>query len=377
MALTPASVLIFRYDNPDALLTLLLVGAAAALLRSLQTDRLRWVILASTLVGLAFLTKYLQAYLVLPAFALTYLVAAPGGIAHRSKGLLVAAVTVVVTSGWWVAIVELIPTADRPFIGGSTTDSALQLLLGYDGLGRIVRWVGCRAGRWRRRWWHRGELQWGRRDPPAVQRRVRRPDQLAPPVRPDRAGRRAVAAAPRRTERPRPRRLHPVGQLARRDRPRLQPDVGHRAHVLRGRARPGHRGPRGRRHGRALAAPSSLLGAAACSWAAPSSPRRSGRRSSLRERPTSPPGSARPSPSAERSGRSSWPCRSGSAHGWVPTDRAWPWHSSRCWPRPPPMPSTRWARHSAAATRAPGPSPSGPRQPDGRRAGPGRGLRVR
>ncbi len=143
MALTPVSVLIFRYDNPDALLTLLLVGAAAALFRSLETDRLRWVVLAASLVGLGFLTKYLQAYLVLPAFALTYLVAAPGGLVHRARGLAVAFVTVIVTSGWWVAAVELIPTADRPFIGGSTTDSALELLLGYDGLGRIFGGSGA------------------------------------------------------------------------------------------------------------------------------------------------------------------------------------------------------------------------------------------
>ena len=137
MALTPVSVLIFRYDNPDALLTLLLVGGAASLLHAIETDRLRWVVLAAALVGLGFLTKYLQAYLVLPAFALTYLVAAPGNLAHRARGLAAAFATVVITSGWWVTVVELIPTSDRPFIGGSTTDSALQLLLGYDGLGRI------------------------------------------------------------------------------------------------------------------------------------------------------------------------------------------------------------------------------------------------
>src|SRR5439155_7257780 len=82
-ALTPAAVLMFRYNNPDALLTLLLVGAAAAFIRALVTGRLRWVILAALLVGLAFNTKYLQAYLVLPAFGLTYLIAAPGGIRRR------------------------------------------------------------------------------------------------------------------------------------------------------------------------------------------------------------------------------------------------------------------------------------------------------
>jgi 4-amino-4-deoxy-L-arabinose transferase-like glycosyltransferase len=137
MALTPAAVLIFRYNNPDALLTLLLVAGAWALLRAIEQGRLRWVALAATCVGFAFLTKYLQAYLVLPGFALVYLVAANTTLRRRLVGLLVAAVTVLVTSGWWVAIVALIPAASRPFIGGSTTGSPLDLIFGYDGLGRI------------------------------------------------------------------------------------------------------------------------------------------------------------------------------------------------------------------------------------------------
>jgi 4-amino-4-deoxy-L-arabinose transferase-like glycosyltransferase len=136
-ALTPAAVLMFRYDNPDALLTLLLVGAAYAFVRALEAGRLRWVVLAAALVGFGFLTKYLQAYLVLPVFAFTWAVAAPGSIRRRVVGLLVALATVIVTCGWWVAIVELIPAAARPFIGGSETNSVIDLLLGYDGLGRI------------------------------------------------------------------------------------------------------------------------------------------------------------------------------------------------------------------------------------------------
>jgi len=137
MALTPAAVLIFRFNNPDALLTLLLVAAAWALLRALDNGSLRWTALAATFVGLAFLTKYLQAYLVLPGFALVYGLSANTTLRRRVVGLFLAAVTVLLTSGWWVAIVELIPLGSRPFIGGSTTGSALDLIFGYDGLGRL------------------------------------------------------------------------------------------------------------------------------------------------------------------------------------------------------------------------------------------------
>ena len=136
-ALTPAAVLIFRFNNPDALLTLLLVISAYAVIRGLESDRLRWVALAGALVGFGFLTKYLQAYFVLPAFAFVWAVAAPGGVRRRLAGLLVAALAVIIASGWWVAIMELIPAASRPFIGGSDTNSVVDLLLGYDGLGRI------------------------------------------------------------------------------------------------------------------------------------------------------------------------------------------------------------------------------------------------
>jgi 4-amino-4-deoxy-L-arabinose transferase-like glycosyltransferase len=146
MALTPAAVLIFRYNNPDALLTLLLVLAAGAFLRAVEAGRIRWVVLAAVLVGLAFNTKYLQAYLVLPAFALTYLIAAPIGLRRRVAGLAVAAATVLVASGWWVLAVELIPAASRPYIGGSDTNSAVELLFGYDGLARIFGFLGGGPG---------------------------------------------------------------------------------------------------------------------------------------------------------------------------------------------------------------------------------------
>jgi 4-amino-4-deoxy-L-arabinose transferase-like glycosyltransferase len=146
MALTPVAVLMFRFNNPDALLTFLLVAAARALVRSLQTGRARWLLAAAAIVGLAFLTKYLQAYVVVPAFALTYLLLGPRRWPRRIAELLAAAGVLLVSSGWWVAIVSLIPAADRPFIGGSSDNSVLNLVLGYDGLSRLGGAFGGVAG---------------------------------------------------------------------------------------------------------------------------------------------------------------------------------------------------------------------------------------
>jgi 4-amino-4-deoxy-L-arabinose transferase-like glycosyltransferase len=146
MALTPAAVMIFRFNNPDALLTFLLVVSAWALLHSMEKGSLRWMALAASLVGLAFLTKYLQAYLVLPGYALVFGFSANTTLRRRLIGLVVALVTVFVTSGWWVAIVEMLPAGGRPFIGGSTTGSPLDLIFGYDGLGRIFGDTGPGGG---------------------------------------------------------------------------------------------------------------------------------------------------------------------------------------------------------------------------------------
>jgi 4-amino-4-deoxy-L-arabinose transferase-like glycosyltransferase len=138
LASTPVAALMFRFDNPDALLVLLLTIAAYATLRAVESGRTGWLMLAGALVGFGFLTKMLQALLVVPGFALAYLVAGPPRLGQRIGQLLLAGLALLVAGGWWVAIVELIPASSRPYIGGSTTNSILQLTLGYNGLGRIT-----------------------------------------------------------------------------------------------------------------------------------------------------------------------------------------------------------------------------------------------
>ena len=138
LAVTPAAVLIFRFNNPDALLTLLLVAAAYATLRAVERGGTRWLLLAATLVGFGFLTKMLQAFLVLPALTAVWLLATPVGWGRRLRDLALAAVALVVSAGWWVLAVELWPAADRPYIGGSQDNSVLELVFGYNGFGRLT-----------------------------------------------------------------------------------------------------------------------------------------------------------------------------------------------------------------------------------------------
>ena len=137
-ALTPVATLMFRFNNPDALLVLLLMLAAWCTVRASERASGRWLVGAGVLIGFGFLTKMLQAFLVLPALAVAYLVAAPATWRRKLGHLVAAFAAMLVSLGWYVAIVELVPASWRPYIGGSQNNSLLELIFGYNGLGRIT-----------------------------------------------------------------------------------------------------------------------------------------------------------------------------------------------------------------------------------------------
>ncbi len=138
LATTPVATLMFRYDNPDALLVLLLTAAAYATVRATERARPRWLVLAGALLGIAFLTKMLQGLIIAPALAAAYLVAAPTSARRRLLHTAAAGGAMIAGAGWWVALVELWPAGSRPYIGGSNHNSILELTFGYNGLGRLT-----------------------------------------------------------------------------------------------------------------------------------------------------------------------------------------------------------------------------------------------
>ncbi|MGA2519217.1 MAG: glycosyltransferase family 39 protein [Acidimicrobiales bacterium] len=155
LATTPVAALMFRYNNPDALLLLLLTVATYATVRALERASTVWLVLAMAAVGTGFITKMMQAFLVVPAIVLVYLVAAPTPLRRRIGQLAVSGVALVVAAGWWVAAVQLTPAADRPYVGGSQDNSVLNLIFGYNGLGRLsgnesgsVGGAGAAGSRW-------------------------------------------------------------------------------------------------------------------------------------------------------------------------------------------------------------------------------------
>ncbi|MGE3911447.1 MAG: glycosyltransferase family 39 protein, partial [Chloroflexota bacterium] len=137
LALTPITVAVARVNLPDNVLILLLVLGAWATLAAARTGRLRLLLLGMALVGIGFNTKMLQAFVVVPAFSGTYLLAAPGGLLRRLAHLTAAGLVLLAVSASWMLVVDSVPADARPYIGGSSDNSVLDLTLGYNGLGRI------------------------------------------------------------------------------------------------------------------------------------------------------------------------------------------------------------------------------------------------
>ena len=137
--------------------------------------------LAGVLLGFAFLTKMLQAFLVLPGFAARLPVGRAAAARPADLAAALCGAGIIVGAGWWVRSRELTPAADRPYFGGSTNNNILQLAIGYNGLGRLTgnETGSIGAGGRRRRAAAAAAVRRRDRDPPAVPLGVRRPDQLA------------------------------------------------------------------------------------------------------------------------------------------------------------------------------------------------------
>ena len=146
LATTPVTVAIARVNNPDALLVLLLVASAYMLQRAVESGRTRHLALCGAVVGLAFMTKMLEGWMVVPAFVAAYVVAGPPRLSTRLRQLAVAGCVMVAVSAAWPIAVSLWPAASRPYIGGSTNGSIWNLIFGYNGFGRLTGGSGPGGG---------------------------------------------------------------------------------------------------------------------------------------------------------------------------------------------------------------------------------------
>ncbi|MFF3873673.1 ArnT family glycosyltransferase [Streptomyces sp. NPDC001978] len=144
LTLTPVTVGLGRSVVEDAPFVLLLLLAAEATQRATERARPRTLLLAGCWVGLAFQCKMLEAWAVLPALAVTYLVAAPTGLGRRIRHLALAGAVTLAVSLSWMLVATLTPAADRPYLDGTTDNSAFGLVVGYNFLTRF-HMVGVNA----------------------------------------------------------------------------------------------------------------------------------------------------------------------------------------------------------------------------------------
>lgn len=144
LAFTPVAALMFGFNNPDAILTLMLTASGYAFLRSLEGKRpLLWLGLAGLFTGLAFNTKMLQGLMVLPAMVLVYVVFAKPPIVKRLLHLMFAGVIATMSTLWWSVLVWLTPAGSRPWVGSTNDNNIWSLIFGYNGFGRLL---GGRGG---------------------------------------------------------------------------------------------------------------------------------------------------------------------------------------------------------------------------------------
>ncbi|WP_328437392.1 glycosyltransferase family 39 protein [Streptomyces sp. NBC_00444] len=139
-ALTPVTVAITRTNNTDTMLVLTLVAAAYTFTRAMKAleprTRTKWLLFTAFLLGCGFLAKMAAAYIVVPAFFAAYLAGSKAHWRRQVLDLAGAAVVLLASSVWWVAACGLWP-GKKPYVGGSTDGTALDLILGYNGLGRV------------------------------------------------------------------------------------------------------------------------------------------------------------------------------------------------------------------------------------------------
>ncbi len=146
LAASPISVVTNRNNTIDSTLMLVLLLGTWAVFRAIETGKLSWLVLAAVSVGLGFNIKMLEAYLVVPAFALTFLLGAQLPWAKRISHLVLSGVVMALISLSWVLAVDLVPASLRPYVGSTTNNSEMSLAFGYNGLQRLFGGSGTPGG---------------------------------------------------------------------------------------------------------------------------------------------------------------------------------------------------------------------------------------
>lgn len=146
LAVTPVAAMMFRFNNPDAAMVLLMTAGAYCTVRAIPRGSWKWLALAGVALGFAFLTKMLEGLMVVPALGLAYLIAAPISLGRRIRDLMIAVVALIASAGWYVVLTLLWPASSRPYLAGSDDNNFMNLVIGYNGLDRLKGHSGGHGG---------------------------------------------------------------------------------------------------------------------------------------------------------------------------------------------------------------------------------------
>lgn len=137
-AVMPIAVAVDRSNLPDTCLTLVLTVAAGVLIRAAATGSSGKLWLALALVGVGFNVKMLAAFVVLPPFYFAYLIGSTRTFVQRIIDLIIGTVVVFAVGLSWTMIVEMTPPEHRPYVGDTTDNSMVSLVLGWNGVERLT-----------------------------------------------------------------------------------------------------------------------------------------------------------------------------------------------------------------------------------------------
>lgn len=138
-ATTPVVFLMSRFNNPEPLMGLLTVAAVYFIVRAMEGNKWHWYLMAGTALGLGFMAKQVQAFILIPALVLAVLALGAGKLKVRIARLLAALAALIVSGASWMAVVDLMPAENRPYVGGTASNRVLELTFDYNGLSRFIR----------------------------------------------------------------------------------------------------------------------------------------------------------------------------------------------------------------------------------------------
>lgn len=137
LAVTPVFVATSRNNTIDNLLILFLLLACVSIMKAAEEGSLKYLIICMVLIGLGFNIKMLQAYMIIPAVYLVYLFSNKLKVKKRIAHLLIGTVILVTVSLSWAIVVDMVPSTERPYVGSSTNNSVMELIIDHNGLKRL------------------------------------------------------------------------------------------------------------------------------------------------------------------------------------------------------------------------------------------------